>query len=266
MAKPKTNFADDDLAIASRVLSLLEEHPLGREQPSLDISLGRFTKFSGSDGFALPLAHFGVMRYLDATRASPPPTPPADNDDSSNPRIVEGGQPLDAQHEASRFEKKANEQLREALLRSGNAVEYWQTAAAKRSDIWARTPPLYVTGKAKHERIFEALLAAEESTRKAFDLMDASIRDLPPANISDSLLSTFGLPLAERNEALADQALSLSESGISVENIGYLMGWAYGTPEQSKDRTRKRLEEALARRTPPRSRGRIDERRARSEI
>lgn len=247
MTKPRTDFADDDLAIARRALWLLEGHAPGREHPPPDMDLNRFTNFNGSDGFALPLAHFGLIRHMDAIRASPPPTAPADSDDSPSLRDAEAGQRRD-QHEACRLEKRACEQLREALLRSDNAVEAWQTAAARRADSWARTPAQFLTGE--HQRILEALFAAQGGTRAALDLMDASMRQLPPANVTDSFPSTFGLPLAERNDALGEQALNLSEAGISVEAIGYVMGWSYGTPEQSKDRTRKRLEEARARRAP----------------
>jgi hypothetical protein len=214
MAKPKLKFADEDLAIARRALWLLEGHPPGRKQPPLDMDLTRLMSFNGSDGFALPLAHFAVIRYMDALRVSPLPTTPADHDDSPSPQVAERRRRLAAQHEASRLEKRANEQSRQALLRSGNAVEDWQVAAAKREDIWAEMAAQFRTGE--RQRILEALLAAQEHLREALGLMDALMRGLPPADVIDSFVSTFGLPLAQRNEALGDQALSLSEAGITV--------------------------------------------------
>ena len=110
-------------------------------------------------------------------------------------------------------------------------------------------PVPFLNLKAQHQAIFAALRAAAKATREALVLLDESIRQLPPADVIDEFVSTFGLPLAQRNDELGDQALSLFEAGISVEAIGYVMGWDYGTPEQSKDRTRKRLEEARVRRT-----------------
>jgi len=248
MTTPKTDFADEDRAIARRALRLLEGHAPGREQPPPDTDLMRLMRFNGSDGRALPLARFGVVRFLDALSASPPPKLPPGRGELSELRVAEAERRLAAMHEASRLEKKASVQAREALLRLSNAVEACQTAAAKRADVWAGTPVQFGTGE--RQTILDALLAAKERTREALVLMDAWVRLLPSAQVIDSFPSMSGLPLAQRNDMLGDQALSLSEAGISVEAIGYVMGWDYGTPEQSKDRTRKRLEEARVRRTP----------------
>lgn len=229
MTKRETNFVDEDLRIAARALSVLEGHPPGREQPPLDISFERFTMFRGSDDLALPLAQFALVRYEDAIRASEGPSTPSTG--------------------RGRFEKRASEQSREALLRSSNARRDWENVVANQEESWARAPHLR-NRRNEYQRILAALRAIENETREVLALMDEVIRQLPPPDVIDEFPSTLGLPLAQRNQALGDQALSLFDAGISVEQIGYVMGWDGGAPEHSKDRTRKRLEEARARRTP----------------
>ncbi len=70
------------------------------------------------------------------------------------------------------------------------------------------------------------------------------MRRLTPQYGLDEYPSTLGMPKAQRNEALNDQALNLAEAGVSTEHIAYVMGWDRGTLEQAKDRTSKRLTRA----------------------
>lgn len=250
MAKPQTEFADEDLAIARRALWLLEGHGPRPKLPPLDIGMDRFTKFSGSDGFALPLAHFGVMRYLDATRASSPQKTPTRKDAPPNHVVAKAPRRLAEGHAAAPLEKRARTHLSEALLRSRTAGEAWQAALARREEGWARTPGLSPILGRQRLKILDALLTVQDGARKALVLMDALMRELPPVDVIDAFVSTFGLPLAQRNQVLGDQALRLSEAGISVEDVAYVMGWDDGKLVHAKDRTRQRIKAAAVRKKP----------------
>jgi len=248
MTKPETDFAEEDLGMARRALWLLEGHPPGAEQPPLDFGFMRLHSHTGSDGFALPLAHFALNRYLDSTRAAPP-VAWIETMDEPNPQIADGLLLRKAQSEASQAEKKANEQLREGRLRVSNAVELWLGASEKRADEYARIPAEHLTGD--HHAVLAELLAAGRAVEKALELMDRSMRRVAPPDTRAPFPSTLGLPKAVRNELLNAQALRLAEAGHSLEEVAYVMGWYVGTPEYVRDRTRKRLQEARAREARP---------------
>jgi hypothetical protein len=241
VTKPETNFADDDRAMARRALWILEGHAPGREQPPVDLDMSRLYSRVGSDGFLTPLAHFALNRSLDARRAAPSVEVKAD----ALPEVAESQLHLQMQAEASVAEKKANVQLREGKLRVGNAIAHWREASDKRADEFGRVPVEFLTGE--HHAVFAELLAAGQAIERALELMDGSMRRIAPGTTGAPFPSTLGLPKAERNLVLNAQALRLSEAGHSLEEIAYVMGWDGGTPNQVRDRTRKKLEEARAR-------------------
>ncbi len=252
MTKPATDFSEEDLAMARRALWLLEGHEPGPEQPPPDLDLMRLYSMTGKNGFLPPLAHFALNRQTDATRAAPPASW-AESKDEPNPKAAAGRQLRSAQAEASRLEKKANEQLREGKLRVDKATELWLGASEKRADEYARMPVEWLTGE--HHAVLAELLAVREAVEQALLVMDRSMRRVAPPDVDDPFPSTLGVPKAERNAMLNAQALRLADGGLSLEAIAYVFGWYFGTPEQVRDRTRKRLEEARAKEATPSEQG-----------
>jgi hypothetical protein len=242
MTKRETDFAQDDLGMARRALWLLAGHPPGPEQPSGDPDLGALPSYTGAKGFTAPLAHFALIRFHDAQRASGATAPTATTGDAPNPEVAEAMARIGMQFEACAAERKANEQLREGKLRLENAVLLWREASEKRADDYSGIAIECLTGE-RHV-VLARLLAAEQTVERALGLMDRSMRRLGPPDRRDWFPSLLGLPKAERNRLLNAQALRLKEADHTLEEIAYVMGWNSGTPEQGKDRTRKRLEVA----------------------
>jgi hypothetical protein len=231
MTKPETDFADEDLAMARRALWLLESPSRMAEQPPPDLDLMRLSNFSGPDGVLLPLAHFALMREADALRSGRPSA-------TAKPKEAK------MREEACAAEKKANEQLREAKLRIGNALEHWRAALETRAEVYGRVPPWHLTGDPL--AILAALLDAEQKVATALEVTDQAMRWQLWSNASDPFPSLLGLPKAQRNAGLNAQALRLHEAGCSDEQITYVMDWARGTPEQIQKRMRVRLDETRA--------------------
>lgn len=231
MTKRETDFAHEDGMMARRALWMLDGNRPGREQPPEDLDPARLHGFIGPDGMAPPLAAFGLIRYLDATRAAPPEML-LNPQESAVPKVAAAQQRQRVQAEAVLDEKRADEQLREGRARVHSAIELWLAASEKRADGYAHTPPRLLNGE--HQSVLAELLAAGEALDKVMALMEATRRQVAS--------STLGLPKSERSLHLNDQARRLAAGGHSLEEIAYVMGWFFGTPQQIRDRTRKRLE------------------------
>lgn len=217
--------------MARRALWLLDGNRPGPEQPPSDLDLDRLHGCVGPDGFVPYLALFGIILYQDAIRAAPPKTL-LEPQESTVPKVAAAQQRQRMQAEASLEEKRADEQLREGQARVHSAIEHWLAASEKRADGYAHTPQQLLNGE--HQSVLAELLAAGEAVDKVMALMEATRRQVAP--------SALGLPKAERSLHLNAQVRRLSAEGHSLEEIAYVMGWYLGTPQQIRDRTRKRLE------------------------
>jgi len=242
MTKRETNFADEDSAMALRALWLLEGNS-PTEEPPANLGLERLHSYAfvNAEGFLPPLAHFGIARHDDATRDTPPSSL-LQPEDGSNPEITAARQRERVQAEACVAEKQADEALRAAGVKLHRALEYWRSATEKRAEQYGHVRPAMLGGG--QLAVLADLGAAEQATAKAL----ASVEDLRRHHLSartfTAFPSTLGLPLSERAAVLNAQALRLKEAGHSLEEIAYVMGWNVGTPQQVRDRTRKRLAEA----------------------
>jgi hypothetical protein len=240
MTKRETNFADDDRAMARRALWLLDGNPpSGEPAPTLD--LDRLLSHQGEDGFLVPLARFGLTRHWDATSDKRPKFEPQNE---LNPTVARSQERLRIKAEACLDEKKAEEALRESGLGLQTALECWRRALERRAEDYARVPERMLTGK--HLAVLGELLVAEQALTHARVAVEHLRRHLAPPGMLDSFPSTLGLPKTERNSLLNAQALQLSRAGHSLDEIAYVMAWDAGTPEQARDRTRKRLDAAAA--------------------
>lgn len=231
MTKRETDFADEDLEMARRALWLLDGNRPGTEQPPVNLDLDRLFGYLGPDGFALPLARFGIIRYQDATRAAPLKTL-LEPRESQVPKVAAAQQRLRLKAEASLDEKRADQQLRDGRLRVRNAIEHWLAASEKRIEGNSPVPRKMQTSE--HEAVLAGLLAAGDALDKVVALLESVRRQVAS--------STLGLPKAERALHLNAQARRLAAEGHSLDEIAYVMGWDTGTPAQIRDRTRKRLE------------------------
>lgn len=243
MTKRVTDFAEEDLAMARRALWSVEWPSRVAEEPPVDLDMTGLSKFTGSLGFLVPLAHFALIREADALRSGRPRGTTRSTERSA---CVEGPQLQGIlREEACAAEMKSNEQLREAKLRMSNALVHWRAAIGRRAELYRGVRHELLTGEL--EAILAAVLDAELKVGAALDLMDRSMRWQLPSNHGDKFPSLLGLPRAERNAGLNSQALHLHEAGYSDALIAYVMGWAQGTPEQIRERMRHRLDDARAR-------------------
>lgn len=242
MTKGETNFVEDDLGMARRALWSLEWPSRLREQPPSNIDLSRLSNFRGRDGALSPMAHFALIRQLDAIRAGGGVTTSLTSERAG--QVVIYTEQDEARAEASRAEKKANEQLREGRRLIHSATDLWQAAFTRRADDYALIPVELLTGE--HQDVLAEMLAARQAVDQAFERMSRAIRRVAESDARDLFPSVLGLTKIQRKSELNTQALRLHEAGHSLDQIAYVMGWNAGSAQHVRDRTRKRLEEARA--------------------
>lgn len=247
MTKARTDFVADDRAIARRAVWLLDGNRPHRGQPPPDLDLNRLWTFIGADGRLKPLAHFAQRRRDDAELAAGPgrakPGPP--RHEHAELQLV---WPYVAQAEASRLEKRASDLLLEARASVRTAVRHWRRAAVLRADDENKVGVLdlgavkaIVGSNGEHQAILAELSAIEATIDEAAARLEPALRRMIAG---DPYPSTLGLPAEERTVALNQQAVRLFDSGLSLLEVAYVMGWFDGSDEEIQDKTSKRLAHA----------------------
>ena len=249
MTKAKTDFAADDFAIARRALWILDDEAPGREQPPLNLDLDRLGTFVGANGVLKALAHFGQSRRDDAQLA----TGPARAKRGASQRDHAELEPVRhyvMQAEASRLEKRASDLLRETQATMRTAARHWRHAAELRADEENRVgaldfqPLRAVLGpRGEHRAVLAELSSLEAAVDQAVARLEPLLRRMI---VGDPYPSILGLPAEHRTVALNQQAVHLFDSGLSLLQVAYVMGWFDGSDEEIQDKTSKRLAHARA--------------------
>jgi hypothetical protein len=184
MAKPETDFVEDDFAMARRAQWLLDDHVPGREQPPPDLDLNRFGAFVGAGGFLEPLAHFGQRRRDDALLAAKRSAAAAPMLEAALPHGAPRARNC-ALSEACASEKRVNDELREARAHIRNARRHWLRASELRADADDKIAVLALHGAAavlsptgEHQAILEAISSLEMAMDGAVAALEPSLRRL----------------------------------------------------------------------------------------